>query len=569
MTGRKLSSAVLLQATILALELAAISLPAYSQGATAVDSAVAAGRRIYLEGMLPSNLPLHGLREGQGEVVGAMGACVSCHRRSGLGSFEGNSVIPPITDKYLRRSATTNINDVDMGHVQGYRQNHVAYTDSTLARSIRTGVASDGRTLSVLMPRYALDEVATQDLLAYLRQLGTGAAPGVSDTTLQFATIITPDADPVEREAMLAVMQRFFANQTAVIAAETRPMKTSREIAYRVTRQWRLHVWELRGPQDSWTQQLHDHMTAEPVFAVLSGLGRSNWKPVRQFCESNHVPCLFPNIDVPASNDGDFYTAYFSRGVFLEADLLAQWLTGRPAQEARHRRLVQVYRQDDAGIAGAAALRTATAGMNWEVLDRPVSAHGGSKALSEALAGIQSGDLLMLWLRPLDLKSLPPEPPSQIVLASGLMGGLESAPFPAGWRKSVHMAYPVDLPERRVPRMNFPYGWFKVQHIPITAERIQIDTYLACVITSETVGGVFDNFVPDFLVERLEMMVGRRLANAYFPRLGLAPGQRFASKGGFIVHFADDPSPLGVADVTDSRSTRPMRVIADGDWITP
>jgi hypothetical protein len=100
--------------------------------------------------------------------------------------------------------------------------------------------------------------------------------------------------------------------------------------------------------------------------------------------------------------------------------------------------------------------------------------------------------------------------------------------------------------------MNFPLGWFKVQGIAVTAERVQTDTYLSCVILSETLGHLLDSFVRDFLIERMEMMLSRRLVNGYFPHLGLGPGQRFASKGGYLVH-------LGEGD----------KVVVDSDWMTP
>jgi hypothetical protein len=534
----------------------------------AQQAAIAAGRRIYLEGVLPSGQPLYGLRQDQGDAQGAGGACVNCHRRSGLGTLEGVSLVPPITVKYLRRPVATNATDLDMSHVEGFHQHQVPYSDATLAVALRAGVASDGRTLSVLMPRYPLDATAMEDLLAYLGTLGAGASPGVSETELQFATVITPDADPVEREAMLSVMRRFFANQSEVIAAETRPMKASREIRYRVTRRWRLHIWELQGAADSWEKQLHDHMAVEPVFAVLSGLGRSTWEPIHRFCESEKVPCLFPNIDVPVVNETDFYSAYFSRGVYLEADLLAGWLESGPASLSGVHRIIQVYRRDDAGVAAAAALRAASQTTHREFVDRPLPAAAGPKDLAAAMQGIRSSDALMLWLRPADLQSLPP-PPSGTVMVSGLMGGLESAPLPKGWRSHVHMSYPVDLPERRLARMNFPYGWFKVQQLPLLAERVQIDTYLACVITSETVGHLFDSFVPDFLMERLEMMISRRLANAYFPRLGLGSGQRFASKGGYVVHFDENSAAVAMPATANAQTSRGIRVIADGDWMTP
>jgi len=308
-------------------------------------------------------------------------------------------------------------------------------------------------------------------------------------------------------------------------------------------------------------------MRVEPVFAVVSGIGRSTWEPVHRFCESEHVPCLFPNVDVPVVREADFYPAYFSRGVFLEADLMAEWLkTGNTG--AAPGRLVQVFRQRDIGMAAAAALRTAA--KTWEAVDRELPQAAEPGDLAAALSDIGAGDVLVLWLRPDDLKALPVKvPPAAVVLMSGLMGGMESAPLAGDWLHRVHMSYPIDLPERRLARMNFPYGWFKVQHIPLVSERVQVNTYLACVVTSETVGHLFDSFVPEYLLERLEMMVSRRLANAYFPRLGLAPGQRFASKGGYVVHFDEHASPAAAAATADSGISHGIRVVADTDWVVP
>jgi hypothetical protein len=45
-------------------------------------------------------------------------ACINCHRRSGLGSFAGNIIIPPSTVKYLFRSAEDNAADLDAPHVK-------------------------------------------------------------------------------------------------------------------------------------------------------------------------------------------------------------------------------------------------------------------------------------------------------------------------------------------------------------------------------------------------------------------------------------------------------------------
>ena len=68
---------------------------------------------------------------------------------------------------------------------------------------------ADGRRLSFLMPRYDLDDATMASLAAHLRGLSAGPVPGVTRDTLHFATIVTPDADPVARQGMLDVLQRY------------------------------------------------------------------------------------------------------------------------------------------------------------------------------------------------------------------------------------------------------------------------------------------------------------------------------------------------------------------------
>ena len=49
------------------------------------DSEIEAGRRIYIEGVLPSGEPLLARREGGVTLAGTQAACGNCHRRSGMG----------------------------------------------------------------------------------------------------------------------------------------------------------------------------------------------------------------------------------------------------------------------------------------------------------------------------------------------------------------------------------------------------------------------------------------------------------------------------------------------------
>jgi hypothetical protein len=526
-------------------------------GATAAASpveAASAGEAVYRQGRLPSGAPLQGTRAGGGSIEGAAAACVNCHRRSGLGTTEGSIVIPPIIGKYLFRSAIKNNQDMSLPHVAGLRTQRQPYDDVTLARAIREGLDPEGRPLNYLMPRFALDDTALASLIAYLKDLTSAPVPGVSDDTLHFATIITPDADPVARQGMLDVLERFFADKNEFIRGGDRRLHSAREIMFRVQRRWQLHVWQLSGAPETWQQQLQDKLSAEPVFAVISGLGGSDWAPVHHFCEQAGVPCLLPNVDLPVVAEGDFYPVYFSRGVLLEADLVARQLHAQPPGMPG-RRLWQVYRAGDVGEQAARALDAAAALDDTRDGQRMLRAADGARELARALREARPGDAVMLWLRAADLALLPAEPPPGVTLyVSGQMAGLERAPLPAAWRADVQLTYPVDLPELRQVRMNYPLGWFKIRRIPIVAERVQSDTYLACGILAETLNDMLDSFVRDYLVERVEVMLSHRILTGYYPRLGLAPGQRFASKGGYLARFA---RPDGT------------QLTAEGDWVVP
>ena len=512
------------------------------------------GERIYREGILPSGKALVGEREAGVRAEGADAACVNCHRRSGLGTLEGNIVVPPITGKYLFRPLGRQLGDVDILRFgQGYALDRSPYTEEALTRAIREGIGKNGRKLNFLMPRFRMDDAALASLTSYLKDLSAGPVPGVTDDTLHFATIITPDADPVKRQGMLDVLQSFFADKNEFIRGGGKPMQSSLGIHYRVTRKWQLHVWQLSGTPETWERQLHQHLQAEPVFAVISGIGGKTWEPVHRFCEREGIPCLFPNVDLPVVAEKDFYAIYFSKGVLLEAELIAGQLK-RLQQSRALSRVIQVVREDDMGVDAARAVCVDAGPLGLKAETRVLKSDASEKDLAALLKDTGPGDAVILWLRPLDLASLPGKTRSSAVFVSGIMGGFEDAPLPAAWRHVAQLSYPLDLPEQRKIRMFYPLGWFRIKHIPLVDERVQSDTYLACGILAENLSFMLDSFVRDYLVERIETMLSERVLTGEYPRLGLAPGQRFASKGGYMVHFADAGD---------------NKLIPDSGWIVP
>jgi hypothetical protein len=525
-------------------------------GADSAKSPV--GEAIYLQGVLESGAPLLATREGAEPVTGERAACVNCHRRSGLGSQEARSTIPPITGQFLFHPQ---IGGAELPYIPGARLKRTPYTDATLARAIREGVDSDGRQLSYLMPRFSMDGADMQALITHLRSLDRNRIPGVSMTELHFATILTPDADPVKRSGMLDVVEQFFRDRNAAPrGASAQTMITSGTTdsvrsMFKVNRRWVLHVWELTGPAATWTEQLDRKFADTPVFAVISGIAGKTWSPVADFCERREVPCLFPNVEQPpADADRNFHTLYLSRGVLLEADLIAARIVDAP-DGAKFARVRLVYRAGDVGEAAAMSLATQLRAHGVDVTSRIVPVGAPGKTVAEAMRDPSAMDALVMWLRPPDLAALAGTPaPSIPVYFSGVMGGLDEAPLPAGWRDRARMAYPVDLPDRRRVRLDYALGWFRIRKLPVVAEQVQVDTYLACGLLSETLKHMVDAFIPDYLIERLEDTVEHRILTGYYPRLTLGQHQRFASKGGFIVHYA---------------ASGTQRLVPDADWMTP
>jgi len=257
---------------------------------------------------------------------------------------------------------------------------------------------------------------------------------------------------------------------------------------------------------------------------------------------------------VPVEAADDFYSIYFSKGVLLEAELIARKVlasaAGPPVKEVH-----QIYRAGDSGEQAAAALSAALKRHGIAVHDHVLPAGAPGKGPAEALSGASNAQALVLWLRPPDVAALASPPPQPAaVYMSGLMGGMESSPLPPSWRARTLLAYPFDLPERRRVRVDFPLGWFTVRHVPIVAEQVQVDTYLACGLVAETLSHMTDAFVRPYLIERLQRMLDHRIMTGFYPHLTLAQNQHFASKGGYLVRFEAPQGP---------------KIVADGGWTVP
>ncbi|MBS1159160.1 MAG: hypothetical protein H6R15_1579 [Proteobacteria bacterium] len=571
-------------------------------GAMAADE-VEIGRRIYLEGQLSSGQPLTGRRFDGTVVSGRSAACVSCHRRSGLGSVEGNVLVPPITGKFLFASDQAPLATMDQRRRKSFNQAHAPYDAPAFARAVRQGIAIDGRTMQVVMPHYGLDDAELRALGAYLRQLSAEWSPGVTEENIRLATVIAPGVNAARRQALLDTLRSAMAQKNGSTAPGRRHMVSPAEMMSRSERNWQLDVWELQGEPATWAAQLAEHYRRQPVFALLSGVTESTWQPVHEFCSREAVPCWFPSVALPAAPE-NFYNLYFSRGVMLEADVLAGHLLDGAAPKPQ--RLIQIHRDNVVGNAAARALATNLAGRGITVDSRPLGMAGTLPAL---LSDIGPTDAVMFWLAPADLPALAELSPGNIrrVYFSGELGNIQESSFPPAWKSVARLVYPYELPARRAANLAYFHTWLKLRRLPLVDETLQSEAYFAVSFLSDTLAEMLHNVHRDYLLERAEEMLSkreggkaeeearmrlylgrpgdltrkygagnrqvatrdlpltdvqgpatpageapRRAGTTVYPRLSLAQDQRFASKGAYIARF-DEQGGL----------------VADGEWSVP
>ena len=508
---------------------------------------LAVGQRLYREGIRASGAPLSSVGSAQVQRTGRDAACATCHRRSGYGMSEGRFVIRPIIGPALAQEQEVPVRSPRVKARLGTSQ-RPPYTEALLARAIRAGVDAAGKPLDAAMPRYVMSDAEMKSLTAYLFSLSAQPSPGVDERNIHFATVIQPGVPPRERRAMLDVMQAFVKDKGGAARQDEARRDAGNMRMARSFRKWVLHVWELTGPSETWNAQLEAYYKEQPVFALIGGLGASSWRPIHEFSERHEIPSVFPQVGLPVMAGPNNYNVYFSRGVVLEADVLAKFLR----EQGDVGTILQVYRREEVGATAAAALRAA---LESPALEEQLLEGKAGDAFWRAVLAKKPG-ALVLWLGAADLDGVvvPDGAAAPVLyLSSNLLAGrVPGTAFKIG--SNVRLIYPSDLPPKRDARLLRDKLWLHNKGIAVTDETVQINTLFALTVVSDVVGHIMDSFSRDYFVERLEHVVGQTPMASIYPSVSLGPGQRFAAKGSSVVEVLE----------ADKNQLKPL-----SGWIVP
>lgn len=310
-----------------------------------------------------------------------------------------------------------------------------------------------------------------------------------------------------------------------------------------------LDIWMLEGPPGTWQKQLTAYSTKKPVFAVLGGISNQNWKPVHDFCESERLPCLFPITNFPVVSETGWYTYYFNKGYAQEGEATARYLN-RQESLRDEKAILQIVQDSEAGKALAAGFQSV-----WKEIDRlPVTTITLTAAQLTDQAGMNkilsthSYTALLLWtdarLLP-NLKTMISRLSDQgIVVMSSEYLGKNMAAISENVRDRVLLTWPYRL----TPYVGPKTGQFDAKVPTLTSAKDygdrRITSRSVTMLLQATLQGlnrIYDNLYRDHLLDVMSMQMDLTVRD--YERLSFGPGQRYVSKGCYIIQLGPGADP--------------------------
>jgi len=519
------------------------------------------GGVMYHKGLLPSGEPMKALVQGGIEMDGTMCSCNNCHMSSGLGSVEGGIFTPPTNGVklYAPLRGAIDVPGPTMKRSMFTGPPRPAYTDESLALALVNGVDPAGRIMSEVMPRYELSDRDNEILVYYLKNLSSEYSPGLTPDTIRFATIITEEVTPADRDAYLQPLDAYIRDdwngRVKLVSDQWDATWKRTPDTPKAFRKIELDVWTLKGNPDSWQKQLEEYYRLKPVFAILGGMTTGTWAPMHAFSEKNKIPCILPTTDLPVISESDRYTVYVSKGVYQEGEAAAKYLSRVFALPA-DRQIVQVFRENDRGRALARGFTD-----TWEKLgtaklvNRVVQSSEKTGAeFWKTLSGAHPKAVFLVWLGPDDLAgigTLADTGNKPLFFSSTLLADKFSA-LPDSIRDASFITYPTRLPDSEEYSRTILSNWMKFKKLPMNNLKIASQVFLLRNVFSEAMYGTAGEFYREYFLDNVDQSRDQQQTSITYPVLSFGPGQRYASKGCYIVTLTKGEKP---------------KIVRQSDWV--
>jgi len=454
------------------------------------------------------------------EVPASAVPCAGCHGRDGRGRPEGGVTPSDITWNTLTRP-------YGVTHPSGRR--HPPYDERLFKRAVTMGLDPAGTKLHVAMPRFRLSLKDMADLTAYIKRLGTGSDPGLTDTAVRIGLVLPPPGPmaPMGKAVQTALAARFAEwNEKGGIYGrkiELAPFEPPAETAAR-----RTAVAGFLAKGDSFAGIAAFLLGDDTALAELFGqaetplIGPFTVHPREIFPLARQVFYLLPGIEAQGraaarafrAASGSASTHPFVVGPDDSGEVLAAVAKG---------------------WTGAQTVRYARSGYDPAALARRLSAAG-----ADPIVFLGSGAEALALLRAADAAGWHPR---LAATAAAGDGALFQAPKAFAGRLWLALPTAPELPQEAIRG----YQSLAAAH-PLPKENIsaQLTALAAAEILGEALKRAGRDLTRDKLVEQLETL--RTFQTGYAPPLTYGPSRRLGARGAYVLKLDLAGKKLGAGE---------------------
>lgn len=474
------------------------------------------GRQIYLEGTSPSGGEITAVMgEEAVEVPASAVPCAGCHGRDGRGRPEGGVTPSDLTWDTLTRP-------YGVTHPSGRR--HPPYTERLFKRAVTMGLDPAGTKLHVAMPRFRLSQQDMADLTAYIKRLGTGSDPGLTDTAVRIGLVLPPPGPMAPMgKAVQAALAAHFAEWNEKGGIYGRKIE--------------LAPFEPPSQTDARRTAVAGFLAQGDSFAGLGSFLLGDDTALADLFGKAEVPLIGPFTVHPRETFPlARYVFYLLPGIEAQSRALVRALRAASGEAPGPPAIVV---PDDAGLnddaAAAQAVRYARGSFDPAALARRLSA-----ARADAVVFLGSGSEALALLQAAD--SIGWHPRFAASAAAG-DGSLFRAPKAFADRLWLALPSSPEIPQEAVRRYQTLAA---ARALPKENISAQLTALAAAEILGEALRRAGRDLTRDKLVEQLESL--RTFQTGYAPPITYGPTRRLGARGAYVLKLDLAGKKLGAGE---------------------
>ncbi|HEY0100848.1 MAG TPA: ABC transporter substrate-binding protein, partial [Pyrinomonadaceae bacterium] len=450
------------------------------------------------------------------EVPASTMTCANCHGFDGQGKPEGGITPSNITWEALTKS-------YGVTHASGRK--HPPYTERAVELALTRGLDPAGNRLLNVMPRYGMSREDMNDLVAYLKRLGTDRDPGLTDREIRIGMLVAAKGALAEMgQAIKAVVAAYFAEVNSQGGIYNRRIE--------------LKFAETGDTPAATLASVERLVKDEQVFALSSAMIAGADREIATLAHNAEVPLvapftLYPPLAAPVNRQ----VFYLLSGIDDQARALVLFAAQKfPDKNATRAAIVYPESEVNAGVAVAIDEQSRLAG--WSAPGRVKYARGSFDAATTAkelsAKGVNavfllggSDDARALWTAAEKLNWSP------TLYLPGAMTGRDILDAPQAFREKIFLSFPSVPADIKPPALENFRALAAKYKLPQGHIAAQVSAYVSAQLLVEGLKRAGRDLSREKLIGALEGLY--EYETGLTPRLTYSPNRRVGAAGAYIV----------------------------------